>query len=53
MAENRRKQEDLRAQAEQEAELKRKAEKEKIALNVTKNEFVKNALRYAIMRGRQ
>lgn len=33
--------------------MKRKAEEEKIALDVTKSEFVVNALRFAIMRGRQ
>lgn len=39
--------------AEAEAAAKLKAEEEKIALDVTKTEFVQNALRYAIMRGRQ
>lgn len=53
MEENSRRQEELKATAAAEAALKQKAEEEKAALSVTKNEFVKNALRFAIMRGRQ
>ena len=39
------------SEEEQAAQLK--AEEEKRAVDVTKTEFVQNALRYAIMRGRQ
>ena len=53
MVENRRKQEELQKLADSEAAAKVKAQEEKIAIDVTKSEFVRNALRYAIMRGRQ
>ena len=39
--------------AEAEKQAKLKAEEEKRAVDATKTEFVQNALRYAIMRGRQ
>ena len=53
MAENRQRQEELKKQAAEEAALKQKAVEAKLALDVTKNEFVTNALRFAIMRARQ
>lgn len=53
LAENRKKQSELEAQAKAEADAKLKAEAEVAATNVTKNEFVQNALRFAIMRGKQ
>ena len=39
--------------AEAEKQAKLKAEEERRAVDATKTEFVQNALRYAIMRGRQ
>ena len=52
LAENRAIQVELKATAEAEKAAKLKVEDEKRALDVTKTEFVQNALKYAIMRGR-
>jgi hypothetical protein len=53
LQESKSRQNELKKKAEEEATLKKKAEEEKLAMDVTKSEFVVNALRFAIMRGRQ